>query len=58
MNVLERKKVKFRSFRFLQFQLWYVKELAFLTILIILTKGEEKNQRINVILCDQIEKDI
>ena len=58
MNVLERKKVKFRSFRVLQFQLWNVKELTFLTILIILIKGEGKNQRIDIILCGQIEKDI
>ena len=56
--MLERKKVKFRSFRVLQFQLWDVKELTFLTILIILIKGEGKNQRIDIILCGQIEKDI
>ena len=57
MNLLERKKDKFRSFRVLQFQLLDVKELTFLTILILLKK-ERKEIPTIIVLGPNVENNV
>ena len=57
MNVLERKKNKFRSFRVLQFQLLDVEELTFLKILIILKKKRKEIPTI-VVLGPKVESNL
>ena len=56
MNLLERKKDKFRSFRVLQFQLLDVEELTFLKILIL--KKERKEIPTIVVLGPKVESNL